>query len=108
MKYRTVTERIGEHLGPVDWDWPGFKYADPGDVETLRKLAADPSRYYATTDTGWPRFGFHEVLEVGMYDGWPYWKPHPSVLTNGVLGPEWHSFESITEIVERKNTEPSP
>lgn len=100
MKYRTVTERVGEYLGPVDWEWPGFKDARPEDIEQLRKLAEHPDRYRATTDTGWPKFGWHLVLTVGMYDGWPYWQPHPSVQLDGPLGAEWHSFESISEIGE--------
>ena len=108
MKTRTVTEHIGEHLGPIDWSF--FESEKSGSLnpatleaakERLRQLEADPTAFVATTDGGWPRVGWKEVLRVGMYDGWPYWRPYPSVQIAGTLGPEWHSYHSITDI-ERK------
>lgn len=49
-----------------------------------------------TTDGGWPRCGWGDVLDVGMYDGWPYWKPVPSVYSRGPLGGEWHCFSMLS------------
>jgi hypothetical protein len=112
MRYETVVHRVGEYLGPVDWsfDFAGFisKERDHEErvriaVERLRRIAAEPDRWEATTDGGWPRVGWQSVIEVGMYDGWPYWRPIPSVLLAGVLGPTWHDFSSITNI-EHKDT----
>lgn len=110
MKTKTVTVREGEYLGPVDWsydfsqhDWKHSGGTNPEKVERcvemLRRLGSD-MQFEATTDGGWPRFGWGEVLEVGMYDGWPYWKPVPSVLIAGTLGATWHSFMSITDVRE--------
>ena len=112
MKYRTVTEKVGELLGPVDWDYD-FKKHYQGhavsaskrkqcekDIETLRLLAENPGEYEATTYGGMPRCGWGHVIAVGMYDGWPHWKPVPSVCIQGVLGPEWASFNRVTDIRE--------
>jgi hypothetical protein len=114
MRTRTVTERIGEYLGPIDWsfdfhasDWDRGGSLNPKclaeALEKLRKLDAEPVAYIATTDGCWPRVGWKRVLQVGMYDGWPYWRPHPSVQLAGPLGPEWHSYSSITDIERRKD-----
>jgi hypothetical protein len=119
MRYRTVTERIGECLGPIDWsfdfhasDWEHGGSLNPQSVkeavERLRQVEADPGAYLATTDGGWPRVGWHRVLQVGMYDGWPYWRPYPSVKLEGTLGHEWHSYHSITEIMRKKAREATP
>lgn len=109
MKTRTVTERIGEYLGPVDWsydfaqhNWSGSRGGINPEVgkkslETLRLLEAEPEAYEATIDGGWPKIGWKRVLKVGMYDGWPFWKPTPSVLLSGPLGAEWHPWYSITD-----------
>ena len=112
MKYHTVTVREGEKVGPIDWAYnfgghawgPGRGGANPelvaANTELLRTLEeslASGERWEATTDGGWPRVGWKRVLDVGMYDGWPYWRPVPSVRIAGTLGPEWHSFTSITE-----------
>lgn len=109
MKTETVTVTRGEYLGPVDWDYDFNSHGRAGhnpemiphEVEQLRTLADGierGERWEATTDGGWPRVGWGDVLQVGMYDGWPYWRPVPSVLKMGPLGPEWHSFLSISEI----------
>ncbi len=108
MKYRQVTERIGEYLGPIDWsfyfegeDWNHGGCSNPECIqeskERLRQLT-EGDDWIATTDGGYPRFGWYPVIQVGMYDGWPYWKPYPSVCLAGQFGPEWHSFCSITDI----------
>lgn len=110
MKTRTVTERIGECLGPIDWSydfrshfkWYGSKEAD-GDaacakaVEMLRAISSE-GEWEATTDGGSPKFGWHRVLVTGMYDGWPYWRPIPAFASAGPLGTEWHFFDDLTGI----------
>lgn len=112
MRTRTVTERIGEDMGPIDWSYDFAQHFTSHQANRreealaqalawLRDLEADPSAYRATTDGGWPRFGWHDVIKVCMYDGWPYWRPVPSVLVAGTLGGEWHCFSMLTG-VEKK------
>lgn len=107
MKTRQVTVREGELLGPVDWDydfvshdWDHEGSSSPDcikeRVSMLRQI--ETGKHEATTDGGCPRVGWGEVITTGMYDGWPFWKPVPSVLINGTLGAEWHWFGSITGV----------
>ena len=114
MKTRMVEERIGEYLGPVDWSYNFASHFDrccisnPAEkqkhidraVAWLRILAADKDKYLATTYGGWPRCGWGRVLEVGMYDGWPYWRAVPSVCLSTWLGCEWHDFSFITNLAD--------
>ena len=116
MKTKTVTVNEGEWLGPIDWSYdfdshawgPGKAGTNPEIIERnqemLRSLEEGLKRgeeWEATTDGGWPRVGWGTVHRVGMYDGWPYWRPVPSVFIGGHLGGSWHSFISITEIRKR-------
>ncbi len=104
MRTETRTVSVGEYLGPVDWDnldkcrMPALTEEQRG---WLRDLEANTDAYQATTDGGWPRFCWHPVLNVGMYDGWPYWSPGPAVQTLGPLGPEWHWAYSLTGCVRK-------
>jgi hypothetical protein len=114
MRTRTVVERIGENMGPIDWSYDfrsHFNNYGSSDahrdevckerVEWLRQMdhALKAGRTIeATTDGGWPRCCWGTVLDIGMYDGWPYWKPTPSVYTSGPLGGEWHCFAMITDV----------
>lgn len=111
MKTVTRTERIGEWLGPVDWDYDfrshysGLCTSDEGrneacerDKNRLRMIVESPDKYEVTTYGGWPRCGWGPVVSVGMYDGWPYWRPVPSVAYRTFLGIETTSFCGITNI----------
>lgn len=114
MKTRQETVRVGECLGPIDWSFdfeafykPFYNCSTPKRhvqmferaLETLHTLEDHPGEYEATTDGGWPRCGWGEVLQVGMYDGWPYWKPVPSVCIRSWTGSGvWSAFTSITDI----------
>lgn len=108
MKTKTVQVNEGEYLGPVDWSYDFAQHFNNSSQqerdqrceegkELLRKLA-DGSDWEATTDGGMPRCGWGKVLQVGMYDGWPYWRPVPSVLIWGWLGSSWHWFGSVSDI----------
>jgi len=115
MKTKTVTDREGELLNPIDWNFD-FKefYKDiypaacNGEelhekmfqqaMTILRMLEKDPDKYEATTDGGWPRCGWGRVIHIGMYDGWPYWKPIPSVFITSIFVGDWHAFHCITDI----------
>jgi hypothetical protein len=102
MITRMVEEHIGEYLGPVDWSYDFTQYGiSERCVESGKAMLRDlesGGEWEATTDGGWPRVGWHRVIRVGMYDGWPYWKPVPSVQVIGTLGSEWHSWSCLSEI----------
>lgn len=115
MKTRTVIEREGELLGPVDWShdfesdqyFGGYCGRDKAEhiakiVGWLRTLSENQEGYRASTYGGWPRI-FQDVIHVGMYDGWPHWKPTPSVgLYSRVLGViEWQPFYALTGIEKK-------
>lgn len=104
MKSRTVTVCEGEYLGPVDWDYDFSQHAwgpnksgvNPACIEQGKKLLREltaPGSWLAMTYSV-----YNEVLRVGMYDGWPFWKPTPYVCVMNTLGPEWHPFYSIVAI----------
>lgn len=107
MKVITVQKKIGEYLGHIDWnfDFTSVCQSMPPALLTeaqdyLHQLESGGD-WLATTDSGWPRFGWGAVLQVGMYDGWPHWRPIPSVCIDGPLGAEWHPFYSITGVKRR-------
>lgn len=115
MRTVMVAQRIGEHLGDIDWmfpfedqgwDRPGGSVNPDHIQKSIRNLSRLDDLHragkevFVTTDGGCPKGGWGRLLEVGMYDGWPYWKPHPSFLMLGPLGPEWHGYTSIMGIKE--------
>lgn len=115
MRTETRTVRIGECVGPVDWtyDFAGHCSSNRDyfarTLEAFEELARGVvagERWEATTDGGWPRVGWGAVTQVGMYDGWPYWRPVPSFYLSSWLGGSWHAFSSLSEA--RKAANPSP
>lgn len=82
-RYETQTVRIGENVGPVDWDHPMAKAMPP----IWREAEQSPDDF---TFTDYER----QIIAICMYDGWPYWKPTPAVYFYGPLGPEWNHFNS--------------
>ena len=98
MKTRTVTVREGEFLGPDDRDYDHTQHnavnADHArrGWETILKMNDDPE--------GWrycpSGFSTFEVLHVGMWDGWPFWRPTPAIGYIGPLGSvEWAFFYNV-------------
>lgn len=115
MKTKTVTVREGEKLGPVDWEYNFEEHSwDNGGsinprvisrkVELLKKIESNPEKYEVTSDGGVPKYGWGRVTWVGMWDGWPSWKPTPYVFIKrepyGMIQTEKIAWWSITEIRE--------
>lgn len=112
MRTEQVTIKVGERVGELNWlydfsshDWNHSGAVNPDHnlncMARLRTLWASfglGQRWEATTDGGSPRCGWGKVLDIGMYDGWPHWKPVPSVLIASRLGASWHPYYSITDI----------
>lgn len=84
MRTETVTIRIGENVGPVDWSHPTAK--DMPDIWHEAEASPDDfvfSNYERT------------ILAICMYDGWPYWEPRPAIQFIGPLNSaEWSFFDS--------------
>ena len=110
MRTRQVTERIGEYLGPVAWDYDFWSHdwdhdgsVNPECVErgvrNLVRIAAEPEQKWDACIVGC----WQPIEHVGMYDGWPYWRPVPSICTRSWLGPEWHSFSYASSVRRRKS-----
>ena len=106
MREWTETRREGTDMGPIDWSHPMVaKVRSPEVLAMLREAEANPQDFIVTSDGGWPRVGWGDVLAVRMYDGWPYWQPMPAVLKKGTLGPEWNFFDTLD--IRRKRPCPS-
>lgn len=109
MKLRMVEQREGERLGDIDWAYDFVSHAwtadrgghnpelIPKEVELLRQVEeafkAGKSvkvRMYETLES---------VVDVGMYDGWPHWRPVPSFCSSSWLGSSWHDFTSLRDVV---------
>lgn len=85
MRTYTTTVREGELVGPVDWEHPDAK-----DMPTIwRDAEKSPKEFVLAGD-----FKNREIYAIGMYDGWPYWKPTPAMLVEGPIGSEWRHFNS--------------
>jgi len=84
---------VGEWLGPVDWGYDFARHdwaADRGGVNpevsadgalALRAMCNDPDADWRICPSGMVAF---RVVIIGMYDGWPHWRPTPAV---GYVGP---------------------
>ena len=113
MKIVTRQERVGENLGPIDWSWDFTKHDWTGGrggvnpectksaTELLRQveqaIVAGRQVSVRMYDT------FEPVVDIGMYDGWPFWVLTPSVLTSNFLGCSWHPWYSIREVAAQGN-----
>lgn len=114
MRTETRTVRIGENMGPIDWTYDFRAHFNTmGCSDERRDAECEKKKRWlkrveddfragvpikVTTDGGSPRCGIYPVIDVGMYDGWPYWRPTPSVLVETHLGSEWYSFGMITDV----------
>lgn len=115
MREYTVTKREGEYLGPVDWDYdfindtnryPGIpeetrlEYLNEN-ISWVKELdeAENIQEYSVSNYGGCPKI-WNKALKVGMYDGWPYWRPRPAVLMETWHGSEWVWWDSLTGLTK--------
>lgn len=103
----TRTERVGEWVAEeIDWSHHELNerptsMPDNGlweeYVEQLRELEmAFKSGKECFVDIG--TMTSRRVVKVGMYDGWPYWRPHPTILREGPMGPNRPERSDYTQI----------
>lgn len=82
MRIETHTVRIGENVGPVDWEHPAAKVMPA----IWREAEKNPNAF---------TFNHRQIVGICMYDGWPYWEPRPAVCFIGPLHTaEWDFFDS--------------
>ena len=115
MRSRIVTEYEGELLGPIDWSFD-FSRGVASMCSNEKAKAERLSRYVellweverrhlrgerlrVCTGSYW-----HDLLAVGMYDGWPYWKPTPALCIAGPLGPAWDFYYELEAIECQRNS----
>lgn len=97
--------RAGEKVGPIDWDYDfrrHFNSLCASDEARDRECALAVARLRAAVaalaagkrlDVCSSGGYWFEVLDIGMFDGWPYWRPVPSVLRTETLGgTSWDTF----------------
>lgn len=98
--------RRGTVVAPVD---PNYKW-EPRHGSLNDNWAARGLRLTAMVEVGdrieWSGQFSGRVLDVGMYDGWPFWSPVPSVLTDGPLGVgDWHPFYDVSAVQKQGTKE---
>lgn len=86
--------RRGQMVPGVDWTYPFF--ANSLGYQRSPERQAELIEFLKTikpgdTVTSSGQFE-HVVVEVGMYDGWPYWKPTPAISYYGPLGSIEYDF----------------
>lgn len=100
MRTRLVEVREGEKLGPIDW---GFKFEYPWIGTGMDSDLVNTCTYNLKNIEKWLLerkkihvwlYGIREaIVDCGMWDGFPHWKPTPSFAICGVFGSlEWHSW----------------
>lgn len=84
MRTETITVRVGEDCGPVDWE-----HETARDMPPIWREAEQNPEGFVFSDYARP------ILRICMYDGWPYWKPRPAIQFIGPLNSaEWSFFDS--------------
>jgi len=108
MKTYTQTVREGENMGqiPEDYDfieWHKGDHLYPNNPETviqkgkqileIQEAFLEGKTVYILEYFDVP---YKKVTDVGMYDGWPYWKPVPHVNTpSTIFNCGWVTWYSI-------------
>ena len=81
MRYETVEVRIGEAVGPIDWEHDTAKTKPP----LWREAERNPASFL---------YNGRSIVQICMYDGWPYWRPRPAIQYMGPIGVAWTFFDS--------------
>ena len=82
MYYKTIQVPVGETCGPIDWDHEIAR----GKPALWREAEVNPEAFL---------YNGREILQICMWDGWPYWKPTPAIQFIGPLkSAEWDFFNS--------------
>ena len=111
MKYHTEIVREGELLGPIDWNHPfidSFQHHCCSDAQKQEYCDAALTVLRRTCELNAAgesievRCGeyWYRVLGIGMYDGWPFWKPMPAVcVRDRVFGVAiWKFFYELEDV----------
>ena len=109
VKHKKVTKRVGEYLGPVDWDYDFYQHFENyggskkakkekciNKKKMLKTIEKNPDKYEIST---YPHV-WKKVHKVGMWDGWPYWRPVPAVKVYDSIANTytWKHFYEIKHI----------
>ena len=109
MRSYQKTEWVGEKVGEIDYAYDFSKHflsyccSDEHKAEMCKRhlqLLKEVDEEYkqgkrisVNMDGYWK-----ELYDIGMYDGWPYWKPVPALFTSSPLGGgEWHFFYNLED-----------
>jgi hypothetical protein len=97
-----ITKREGENMGKIDsnydWNQHGIYPNNPEEVIKHKNRILEIEKLFQEGKEVWVYYDpiiRAKVLDVGMYDGWPFWYPVPSILLEHWLGPEWHTWYDI-------------
>jgi hypothetical protein len=105
MKYKTVNVCEGERLGdvPVEFDYEPFCKRFMGgrhqemlaeSITTYRDMLAAYNENREGIIASEGDFE-HEVIDMGLYDGWPFWAPRPCYFWKTWAGGEWRNFYEL-------------
>lgn len=105
MKTITVTRRIGEWFDfEPTWfdDHEPESGLNPAFAEDCRKVFLQAHELLEAEESVQVKIRYDlpwcTLYHVGLYDGWPYWRPYPSFVREGPLGPETHSYYQIHSV----------
>lgn len=75
-------------------------------IEKIKKLAAEPDVYQATTDGGWPRCGWGDVLGVEVRGDENGCDPRvqPRFLLRSWAGASWEPWYMLSDIRRKATT----
>lgn len=132
MRSYQVTHYEGENMGPIDWAYDFLSHLScmcASDAEKRERIEREIPIWFQTQQIFIRRESlvvlrsdnkvlqvlngdwWRKVMDIGMYDGWPYWRPTPAMFLSGTLGGDWHFFGDIrgVRLEERpKNWQESP
>jgi hypothetical protein len=110
MKTKTVTKRIGEKVSKIDYEYDFLSHYKNHTMSSekkkeLCKKTIDKLKAIEKALSNGEKVLVHfnhsifykTALDVGMYDGWPYWRPVPSIKYSNERDGYWHDFSYIVD-----------